>query len=202
MGSFSEAPSTTWQHSPPPTGKQDGRVHYSARPPAISQPGFRKQEGGRLGCCFDVAVSQNEPGAKQSGIQEWHSAALGAGSAACALASWQFGHLSGNQTAKWKIITLFTSERTAHMGFFNNKSIFSSPVVPIERGRCGPPVKTKAQFSSARHLCLGTGTSVLLGWGQVLPSSSQHLHPKILPSLLLRRTPDREKEELLNNLQP
>lgn len=134
MGSFSEAPSTTWQHSPAPTGKQDGRVHYSARPPTISQPGFHKQEGGRLGCCFDVAVSQNEPGAKQSGIQEWHSAALGAGSAACALASWQFGHLSGNQTAKWKIITLFTSERTAHVGFFSTTNRFSAALLSLLNG--------------------------------------------------------------------
>lgn len=86
-GSFPEAASTTWQHSPAPTGKEDGRVHYSARPPAISQAAFGKQEGGRLGCCFDVAASRNEPGAKLSGIQEWHPAALGAGGAACALTS-------------------------------------------------------------------------------------------------------------------
>lgn len=48
---------------------------------------------------------------------------------------------------------------------------------------------------------VGTGTSMLLGWGQELYSSSRHPHSKILPSLLLRRTPKREKEELLTNLQ-
>lgn len=96
-----------------------------------------------MGCCFDVAASRNEPGAKLSGIQEWHPAALGAGSAACALASWQFGHLSGNQTAKWKIITLFTSECTADMRFFNNKPTFSSLVVPTDWGDVGPQRRQK-----------------------------------------------------------
>lgn len=144
-----------------------------------------------------MSPEQNRAGSRNGTRQRWVLGVPPAPSLPGSLATFQeIRQLNGKSS-------LFSLQSALHTWvFFNNKSIFSSPVVPIERGRCGPPAQTKTQFSSARHLCLGTGTSVLLGWGQVLPSSSQHLHPKILPSLLLRRTPDREQEELLNNLQP
>lgn len=81
-------------HGNPASTWEAGRwISLLSCPATISQLSFRTQEGGRLGRCFDVVVSQSEqdPGtASDSGGCGRRAAAQGT------LVSGGFGHLSGN----------------------------------------------------------------------------------------------------------